>query len=184
MKNIHMLILTLLWSLISESNAQTGEIIEGPRSGGMGVGTLVMLIIVIIVVVFCVAMFVAEEATWGCIFGIIIVLIVFGILMVCPRGPIYEEVPSENEYVFKEVRLFFSNLYFRTRFVHTHAHAQHQVYNGTALVRITLLIFVTLCSAVALWIYCYFGLLDELKPGEVDYGFPGSSKQGTFSKNC
>ena len=77
---------------------------------------------------------------------------------------------------------FFSNLYFRTRFVHTRA--QHQVYNGTALVRITLLIFVALCSAVALCIYCYFGLLDELKPGEVDYGFPSSSKQGTFSKNC
>ena len=111
-----MLILTLLCSLISESNAQTGEIIEGPRSGGMGVGTLVMLVVVIIVVVFCVAMFVAEEATWGCIFGIIIVLIVFGILMVCPRGPIYEEVPSENEYVFKEVRLFYFLIYISNAF--------------------------------------------------------------------
>ena len=151
MNNIHMLILTLLCSLISESNAQTGEIIEGPRSGGMGVGTLVMLVVVIIVVVFCVAMFVAEEATWGCIFGIIIVLIVFGILMVCPRGPIYEEVPSENECLRRRLLIFE-----RVSYSHTH----HAVYNGTALVRITLLIFVALCSAVALWIYCYFGLLD------------------------
>ena len=123
MKNIQMLILTMICSLITQSDAQTGEIIQGPRSGGMGVGTLVMLVVVIIVVVFCVAMFVAEEATWGCIFGIIIVLIVFGILMVCPRGPVYEEVPSENEYVFKEVRppLFF--YIFSNAFRNTHTHA-------------------------------------------------------------
>ena len=125
-KSIRMLIFTILYTLMTQSDAQTSNIIEGPRSGGMGVGTMVMLVVIILVVVFCVVMHVfAEETTWGCIFGIIIVLIVFGILMLCPRGPVYEEVPSETEYVFKEVKnrfvLFFSNI-FRTH-THTHTHS-------------------------------------------------------------
>jgi hypothetical protein len=181
-----LLLVLSLCDVVTETSAQ-GDMIESVRAGGMGIGTMVMLIVILIAVAFCLAMYFAEETSWGCICGIIVVLIVFTILMLCPRGSVYEEVPLENEYTFDEVSFFFSYcaLAFRRAFSNlvTSLH-DPQVQNGTALVRITLLIFVALCSAVAFWIYCYFGLLDELKPGEEDYGGFSSSKQGVYAKNC
>jgi len=101
-----LLLVLSLCDVVTETSAQ-GDVIESVRAGGMGIGTMVMLIVILIAVAFCLAMYFAEETSWGCICGIIVVLIVFTILMLCPRGPVYEEVPSENECTFDEVSFFF-----------------------------------------------------------------------------
>ena len=121
----------------------SGEVVEGPRIGGMGIGVLVMVIVISIALVLFAVLHFHDETAWGCFFSILITLIVFGILMVCPKGPVIEE--AEGEYELDEDK------------------------DGTFIMTLTLLIFMIVCSLISLWIFCYYGLLSETKPGKHDF---------------